>query len=229
VCEALDSVHAQNLDAIDLVVVDDASTDRSLEVALDWMQRHAARFGRLRLLRHRANSGLGFTRNSGFAAARTRFVLPLDADNRLLPACTAACLHAIEASGAAFAYPSVQKFGDEEGKFSDLPYVPLRFAAGNFIDATALIRLAAWAAAGGYDHVRFGWEDYDFWCRIAERGGFGQPVPETLVEYRVHHRSMLRETTDEVDNKQALIYDMQRRHPWILRHMGLETSGRANT
>jgi hypothetical protein len=105
----------------------------------------------------------------------------------------------------------------------------LRLAAGNFIDATALIRLAAWAAAGGYDHVRFGWEDYDFWCRIAERGGFGQHVPQMLVEYRVHRRSMLRETTDEVDNKQALIYDMQQRHPWILRHMGLETSGRATS
>jgi hypothetical protein len=229
ISEALDSVQAQTLGSIDLVVVDDQSSDQSLAVALDWMQGHAARFGRLRLLRHRANSGLGFARNSGFAAAQTRFVLPLDADNRLLPACAACCLHAIESSGAAFAYPSVAKFGDEEGRFSDLPYVPLRLAAGNFIDATALIRLAAWAAAGGYDHVRFGWEDYDFWCRIAERGGFGQHVPQMLVEYRVHRRSMLRETTDEVDNKQALIYDMQQRHPWILRHMGLETSGRATS
>jgi len=229
ICEAMNSVHAQTLGSIDLVVVDDCSTDASLAVALDWMQRHATRFGRLRLLRHRANSGLGFARNSGFAAAQTRFVLPLDADNRLLPACAARCLQDIEASGAAFAYPSVQKFGDEEGCFSDLPYVPLRLAAGNFIDATALIRVAAWAAAGGYDHVQFGWEDYDFWCRVAERGGFGQHVPEILVEYRVHHRSMLRETTDEVDNKQALIYDMQQRHSWILRHMGLETSRRVNT
>ena len=30
-------------------------------------------------------------------------------------------------------------------------------------------RRSAWAAVGGYDHIQFGWEDYDFWCKLAER------------------------------------------------------------
>ena len=47
------------------------------------------------------------------------------------------------------------------------PYDPQRFVAGNYIDAMALVSKEAWAMVGGYDHVRYGWEDYDFWSRMA--------------------------------------------------------------
>ena len=218
VTEALDSVFAQTLAVIDLVVVDDASTDASLSVAKDWLTRHEQRFGRALLIRNRANAGLGLTRNVGFANAETRYVLPLDADNVLLPNCAARCLEAIEASGAAFVYPSLQTFGevDEEtgAVFSNLPFDPLRLVAGNYIDATALVRVAAWASVGGYDNVRYGWEDYDFWCRLAERGWFGEHVPEVLARYRVHGASMLKTQTEIRANKEALVADLRRRHPW---------------
>jgi GT2 family glycosyltransferase/glycosyltransferase involved in cell wall biosynthesis len=218
VVDALDSVYAQTLPVIDLVVVDDASSDASLSVAEDWLAKHEQRFGRALLIRNRANAGLGFTRNVGFANAETRYVLPLDADNVLLPDCAARCLQAIEASGAAFAYPSLQLFGELDEKtgavFSNLPFDPLRLVMGNYIDATALVRMAAWASVGGYDHVRYGWEDYDFWCRLAERGWFGVCVPEVLARYRVHGASMLKTQTELRANKEALVADLRRRHPW---------------
>jgi glycosyltransferase involved in cell wall biosynthesis len=91
--------------------VDDRSNDDSLAVALRWVQSHAARFNRVILLRNRANSGLARTRNTGFDAAETPYVLVLDADNRLLPECAAACLRTAQDTGAAFAYPVIRKFG----------------------------------------------------------------------------------------------------------------------
>jgi GT2 family glycosyltransferase/glycosyltransferase involved in cell wall biosynthesis len=215
IVEALESVRAQSLNLLDLVVVDDASSDASGEVARAWMAKNAERFGRIVLLRNHRNQGLATTRNAGFAAAETPFVLPLDADNRLLPDCAEKCLDAIKRTGAAFVYPALEKFGDGNGVFSDRPYDPARFAAANYIDATALVRLAAWAAVGGYHNVRYGWEDYDFWCRFAEQGFFGTQVPEVLGMYRVHGTSMLRSVTDA--HMRLLIGDMRQRHPWILR------------
>jgi glycosyltransferase involved in cell wall biosynthesis len=215
VIEALESVRLQTLEPLDLVVVDDGSTDDSAGLVLEWARRHASRFNRIVVLRHCANAGLGFARNSGFAAAETPFVLPLDADNRLRPACCVTLLERLRAKRAAFAYPALQQFGDKDAVFNDASYSPGRLVTGNYIDAMALVAKWAWAAAGGYDHVRFGWEDYDFWCRLVELGLWGEHVPEVLAEYRVHKSSMLASSTDKHGNKRQLIADMHRRHPWL--------------
>jgi glycosyltransferase involved in cell wall biosynthesis len=214
VLEALMSVAAQSLAVIDLVVVDDASPDDSAAMALRWLQAHELRFNRVLLLRHRRNAGLGFARNSGFAAAETEFVLPLDADNRLRPAACETLLRAL-ADDADFAYPAIQQFGNASEVFGTEPFSPLRLQPGNYIDAMALVRKSAWAGAGGYDHVAHGWEDFDFWCRIVERGGYGRSVADILADYRVHGSSMLHTVTDSRENRMALAADLQARHPWL--------------
>jgi len=214
--EALDSVKAQSLRVLDLVVVDDQSTDDSLNVAVNWAKRNAARFNRLLVIQNRVNSGLGPSRNTGFDATETPYVFPLDADNRLLPECCESSLEVIRRSGAAFVYPTLRHFGDSTDVMGDTPYSPMRFAGGNYIDAMALVSKSAWIEAGGYQHMTvLGWEDYDFWCRLAERGLYGYHVDAVLAEYRVHDRSMLRTTMNVTTNRERLISDIEQRHPWL--------------
>ncbi len=174
--EALESVRMQSLAALDLIVLDDASTDHSVEVALAWLEHNAARFNRALLLRNAANRGLGPTRNAGFAAAETPYVLPLDADDRLLPACCDTLLRAAQASGAAFAYPVIRQFGEAEGLLGAVPYAPALLIGMPFVHAMTLVSVAAWAELGGFGDSRLGWEDYEFWCRMAEHGLTGQQV-----------------------------------------------------
>ena len=194
VTEALHSIAAQTLNDLELVIVDGCSTDSSLEVARSWAVRKAARFTRITVLRNQANYGLALCRNSGFDAATAPYVLPLDADNRLLNTCAAELLAAIQASGAAYVYPTLLQFGALQGIHSGALYEPNRFAQGNYIDATALVSKEAWAIVGGYRHVHLGWEDYDFWGRLAEVGLQGEWLQKTLVEYRVHVASITRKT-----------------------------------
>ena len=142
-------------------------------------------------------------------------MLPLDADNRLHADCCDMLAGRLRSGPAAFAYPSLRQFGDKQAVFASTPYTPSRLVNGNYIDAMALVAKWAWAAAGGYDNVRFGWEDYDFWCRLAELGLGGEHVPDVLADYRVHRASMLARSTDLYENKLSLIADMHRRHPWL--------------
>ena len=198
------------------MIVDDASTDTSRDVALQWAQAHAPRFNRIVVIGNAANAGLGASRNAGFDAAETPWVLPLDADNRLLPECCERLLRAARQSGAAFAYPVLQEFGDASGLANIQPYAAARLVGVPFVDAMALVSVAAWSGVGGYSDTRLGWEDYEFWCRIAERGLFGVQVPGApLAEYRVHRDSLLQAVTENKQNKPRVMADITARHPWL--------------
>lgn len=217
VLQALESAAAQTLLDIDLIVIDDCSTDQSLLVVVEWCKANKDRFNRLLVLQNAINSKLGPTRNVGFDAAETPYVITLDADNRLLPGCAEKCLEAAQRSAAAFVYPLITTFGAETFLMGDKPYDPARFIGGNFIDAMALISKGVWAGVGGYENVPHGWEDYEFWCKLAERGLVG--VPEggdaPLAEYRIHAASMLRQHTNvEVNLARTTAY-LQERHPWV--------------
>ena len=217
VTEALESVRAQTIDALDLVVVDDCSTDDLLAVALAWAKEQArtGRFNRIVVMRNHVNCGLARTRNAGFDAAETDFVVPLDADNRLLPEFCTRTMETLRRSCAAFAYTKIQCFGDHDHLIGTNAFSQMRFSQANYIDAMALVAKWAWAAVGGYTHIQHGWEDYDFWCCCVERGIWGVHVPEVLAEYRFHSKSMLRTITDVQHNKREVVEHLEARHPWL--------------
>ncbi|MBB3174942.1 glycosyltransferase involved in cell wall biosynthesis [Endobacter medicaginis] len=215
ILDALESARHQTLAALDLIVIDDASTDGSAALAETWLAAHHARFRRAILLRNRANAHLGPTRNLGFDQAETPYVLPLDADNRLRPAACERLLAAIAPTDAAFVHPLIQTFGERSEVLGRHPYTPNRLVGANTIDAMALIARAAWAEAGGYDDVQYGWEDYDLWCRFAERGLAGLHLADILADYRTHPNSMIHADTEQPDQRRALIADMESRHPWL--------------
>lgn len=215
IVEALESVRGQTLSVLDLIVVDDRSTDNSLNTVLAWIREHAARFHRVVVAQNESNYGLGLTRNAAFNLADSPYVLPLDADNRLRPRCCEELRRVIRAERVAFVYPTIQHFGVANTTMGDSPYEPQRFVAGNYVDAMALVAKEAWAIIGGYNHVRHGWEDYDFWCRLAEQGQRGHWEPQTLADYRVHAGSMIRTETTALENYRRLIENFKTRHPWV--------------
>lgn len=85
ICAALDSVDRQTLAELELIIVDDASTDDSLDVITSWLQSHADRFARTLLLQHASNAGLAAARNTAFSHSSSAWCFVLDADNTLMP------------------------------------------------------------------------------------------------------------------------------------------------
>jgi glycosyltransferase involved in cell wall biosynthesis len=212
--DCLGSVRGQRHAAIEVIVVDDASTkDESADVAAAWLKENANRFARVLLLRHRRNQGLAQARNTAFAHARASHVFVMDADNMIYPRAIGRLRQAIETSEAAAAYTQMEIFGARRGTGLADIWHPKWLRHGNYIDAMALISRQAWQDAGGYTHIEGGWEDYDFWCKFIEQGYVAAFVPEMLCRYRVHPTSMLR--TESAKSYDAMFVEMTLRHPWM--------------
>ena len=215
ICDTLDSVNEQTIEALSLIIVDDASTDGSLERAGKWLEQHRARFDQAILVSHNQNTGLSNTRNTGFSLAATPYVFALDADNKLYPRCLARCEQALHDDAAAFAYPMLERIGAGDGLLNTQIWNRARLKRGNYIDAMALIRKRAWQAVGGYMPLEHGWEDYDLWCSFAEQGWHGVRVPEILAQYRVHPGSMLQSRTNRPRALLATSRILKKRHKWL--------------
>jgi glycosyltransferase involved in cell wall biosynthesis len=214
VISALDSVREQTHGNLELIVVNDRSTDASEAVVKAWMAANSWRFARTVLLTNVKNYGLATSRNTGFDVARNEFVFVLDADNQIYPRAVARLLAACELTGDPAAYSQLEMFDEERGTGTAYVWDPDRLARYNFIDAMALVRRSVWQRLGGYGHFETaGWEDYDLWCRFVEHGLVATFVPQILCRYRVHGKSMLRTETNQ--NVLGVMAEMLVRHPWL--------------
>lgn len=174
---------------VEMVVVDDHSTDGSVD-AVRRLMVEAPDFPMM-LLAGAANRGVAAARNVGIEQARADRLFILDADNLIYPRSLATLSAALTRSPeAGFAFGMIAKMGKPE-LVSHLPFNVERLCQSNYIDAMALIRRSIFTEFGGYDpHFgRMGWEDYELWLRLAANGVEGAFVSEFIGQYRVHDSS----------------------------------------
>jgi glycosyltransferase involved in cell wall biosynthesis len=214
ITSTLDDVAAQTHPCLELMIVDDCSSDNSTSAARAWIEKNFSRFTSTRLVRHRLNQGLAQSRNTAFLLATSEYVFVLDADNGIYPRAIARLFEALKVSGQAGAYSQLELFGDQAGVGLADVWDPEHFSCGNYIDAMALVTKSAWMAVGGYSYMDIvGWEDFDFWCKFIGAGLQCVYVPEILCRYRVHGKSML--TTETNPRTERLCQEMVLRHPWM--------------
>jgi glycosyltransferase involved in cell wall biosynthesis len=212
IVECLETVVAQDLERLAVVVVDDGSTDDGGREAAAFLQQNSSRFVSARVVRHTRNQGLAMARNSGIAWSSEPYLFMLDADNRIRPPALSRLLEALNYSRVAFAYSQLRLFGETDSFGIADVWDPKKLKEGNYIDAMALIAREALVLVGGYrpSSIEQGWEDYDLWCRFAARGLRGVFLPEILCEYRIHSSSMINSTNLKAND---LVAEMMLRYP----------------
>lgn len=193
--QAVRSALDQDYGNVELIVVDDGSTDGSRAI-LDGL---ASKYpGRMTVL-HQRNRGPYPARNYGLEHARGPLVAFLDADDYWSADCLSKLQHALQATGAELAYCGWQNVGKTApGKE---PYVPPRYesedAAALFLRGSpwpihaALSRLRLLQQVGGFSTRRFTAMDYDLWLRILAVTRSIVRVPEVLAFYRWHDQGQI--------------------------------------
>ena len=188
--EAVDSVVAQTYDDWECLIVDDGSPDETAEVAGQLIARYPDR--RIRLIR-KANAGLADARNAGIREAAGRYILPLDADDRLDPEYLAKTIPVLDAKpDIAIVYVDEQNFGEtthiHRKGISNLG----NLISGNVHDYCSLYRRAVWEQVGGYSPAMYlGAEDWCFWIAASKRGLRSYHVEEPLFLYRNRSGTMV--------------------------------------
>lgn len=217
VMDALESVYAQTLEGVGLVVLDDGSRDDGVARVERWIRTFGSRLAGACLARHTRNAGLARARNGAIDLARSPYVMVLDADNLLYPRCVERLVRCLDGSRYGFAYSILERFGDHHGLMGTPTWDVAHLRVDNYIDAMAMLPKSTWQQLGGYSRMRVaGWEDYDFWCKCVEAKLDGLLVPEILARYRVHGSSMLATETNRIRNADRLFAEMRKRHPWLL-------------
>lgn len=208
--EALETLKRQTELSFDVILIDDHSPDDSVDTLLPWFQANHghAQFAHVRFIRHVHNQGLSKSRNTAISLVNTRYTFVLDADNQLYPRALTRLREAIENSQLPAAYSLIEIFEGESSIMGNSVWLPEKFAYGNYIDAMAMFRTDLLHELGGYRCMphHFGWEDYDLWCTMVDKGYQACHVPQFLCRYRVHAQSMLRTVTNEfVTNRLKVI------------------------
>lgn len=181
---AVDSVLAQSYRNCEIIVVDDASRDATLEIV-------AAEYGdRVRLLRLPRNGGASHATNEGIAAARGELVAFLDADDTWLPDKLAHQVAALQGNPRAVIAASGCRFVDPQGRSRDAGIFALSVTPGEvwrlllartmIAKPCVMARADALRSVGPFDVELPVGEDQDMWIRLAL---FGEVmfVPEILT------------------------------------------------
>lgn len=191
--DALESVRAQTLEDIRIIVVNDGSTDGTPKIAADIVQQDTRV-----VVVNTPNRGIVEARNEALRHATSEFIACLDADDIAIPHRLERELAHMRAHPECVAVGSHVEHVDENGML--LPGVTQPVDPGladpakapalepYIIQSTLLARRADVEALGGYRHVPNS-EDSDLFWRLAERGALVN-LTETLGKYRVHTASV---------------------------------------
>ena len=193
ILDAINSALSQTWDRLEVLVVDDGSTDGTADVVRD--RFHDNERVRLFVLPHEGRSA---ARNRGVQEARGDYFQFLDADDLLVSTKIEAQVAVLEKDPLlAVAYGDVEYFGDEDSSIRWIvdkghrpsgEVLPFMIDAGFILTLSALVRRDACLRTGGFDTELHGTEDWDFWMKVADGSRFVYAPREIVGHYRVRLR-----------------------------------------
>jgi len=194
IARAIESIQNQSLADFEFLILDDGSTDRSLQI----IQSYTAQDNRIQVF-YQTNQGIPKSRNRLLDQAIGEFIAVLDSDDVALPhrllcqleflqqhpevACVGSSYQIIDAAGRLVLsrYPVPESNDDIQTN--------LLAGYGGMHQPCVMFRRELAIAVGKYDETMLVCEDLDLWLRLGEQGQLIN-LHEPLTQYRVHNRSI---------------------------------------
>jgi len=187
--ECVESVVGQDVPEMEVIIVDDGSTEAA---TLDALERLTAKYRNHRIIRtHHHN--VGQARNTGFAHSSGRFVLFLDSDDTIGKDFLSATIRELEGRpDCGMAFTEVELFGLMSGILQTGPLVfQGEIYFDNYLHPSAVVRREAIGVSGGFNPNLVSYEDWDFWITLHEAGVKFVKARNVLAFYRRRENSKL--------------------------------------
>jgi glycosyltransferase involved in cell wall biosynthesis len=184
--ESINSVLNQTTNEWEIIIVDDCSNDSNTKNIISIISSE-----RIRTFRTPSQSGPAAARNLGISHALGRYILPLDADDRIAKTYIEKSIQLLDSrEDIEIVYCLATLFGLSKGRWNIQPFKEESFVIENTIFSSAFFRRNTWMRVGGYsENMTEGMEDYDFWIKIVSRGGQVYRIEDYLFEYRIKRKS----------------------------------------
>lgn len=217
--ETLASIRASTYHNIEILLVNDGSTDPASLALLKELEAHAA--PDLRIV-HTENCGLAQTRNNGADHAQGEYLCFLDADDCVEPEYFKRAIRVMDAyANVDFICSWIRCFGEQNEIWpvfsAEFPYL----LGHNMCTAFAVMRRSTFERCGRNKPImEYALEDHEMWISLLAGGAVGVALCDLLVRYRVRKGSMLQSSTHV---QQLYLYDiLTQLHPELFREWGVE-------
>ncbi len=202
--ETIQSALASSYRPIEILLINDGSTDNSLQLAQELEAQHPE----VRVL-DQANGGVTKARNTGIAAAQGEYILPVDGDDLI------AATYIEQGLAILSSRPEVKVVYCQAEKFTETTRKPWKLknfslqqlAKDNMIFVSALFRKTDALAVGGFsEDMQLGREDWEFWIKLLKNGGEVVQLPLVGFYYRLTPNSKRKKTGGTAFKKARIAY-----------------------
>jgi len=213
--EAIQSVLIQTFSDFEIIIIDDASSDNTLEVVKPFLSDHRVLF-----IRNTQNKGIAKSRNLGISIAKGQYIAMLDSDDVWLDSnkLTAQVSYLEKNSDCEVVGTwliQINELGNHLKKIAfaktDADIRKSILYRNHIAHSSVLFRKEKALIVGGYDEALETMEDHDFWLRLGSYGEFAT-LPIYALGYRVHKGSISRTKVKRVAMDELAVVWRYRNH-----------------
>jgi len=212
--ETVERLKKQTYQHFEIIIVNDGSTDAFTLTVLEELSQQGIK------VFHKENGRMSSARNYGVKQASGTLIAALDADDYYDPTFFEKAIAVLEKEeNTAVVTSYIQMFGELNKVSRPRGGNEYNFLFSNQCPACAMVRKTCWDAVGGYDEeMKNGYEDWEFYIRITQRGWTVHVIPEKLFFYRQTKKSTHK--NDTLPNRANLVsYIVDKHRDWYLQKL----------
>lgn len=208
VAEAINSALRQTFKDIEIVCVNDGSTDNSVEIIKSFENKYK----NFIFLNNEENRGVIYSRNFAIKNCNGTYILPLDADDIIESTYVEKAVKILDNNpNIGIVYCKAKIFDNYDKYWNLKPFNKSDILYENCIFCSALFRKSDFLKIGGYNNnMKYGCEDYDLWLSFIEQGLEVFQINEILFSYRQYDETS--RTTISLKNKKEIWNNLIKNH-----------------